>query len=218
MMNEILQIVFNSIFICLTSTTIATIFGVPLGLILGKSTKRWVLRLRPIISSLAGLPPVLAGITIFLLLSNAGPLGTLRLLYSHTAIITAQVLIVLPLIVASVYPLVLPIKSSFLETCYGLHVTPINQLKYLIKELRYGILASILIGFGRAMAEVGAVMMVGGNIRYKTRVMTTAIVLETNQGNYSTALILGLFLLFISFGINYLVHSVFKEVSHDPMH
>jgi len=216
-MNEILQIVFNSIIICLTSTTIATLLGVPIGLIMGKSTKRWILKIRPIISSLAGLPPVLAGITIFLLLSNAGPLGSYRLLYTHTAIISAQVLIVLPLIIASVYPLVLPIKSSFLETCYGLHISNVKQLKYLVNELRYGILAAILIGFGRAMAEVGAVMMVGGNIRYKTRVMTTAIVLETNQGNYRTALILGIFLLFISFGINFLVHSVFKEVNHDSL-
>lgn len=216
-MNEILQIVFNSIIICLTSTTIATLLGVPIGLIMGKSTKRWILKIRPIISSLAGLPPVLAGITVFLLLSNAGPLGSYRLLYTHTAIISAQVLIVLPLIIASVYPLVLPIKSSFLETCYGLHISNVKQLKYLVNELRYGILAAILIGFGRAMAEVGAVMMVGGNIRYKTRVMTTAIVLETNQGNYKTALILGIFLLFISFGINFLVHSVFKEVNHDSL-
>ncbi len=216
-MNEILQIVLNSIFICLTSTTIATLFGVPIGLIMGMSTKRWIIKIRPIISSLAGLPPVLAGITIFLLLSNAGPLGSYRLLYTHTAIISAQVLIVLPLIIASVYPLVLPIKSSFLETCYGLHISNVKQLKYLVNELRYGILAAILIGFGRAMAEVGAVMMVGGNIRYKTRVMTTAIVLETNQGNYKTALILGVFLLFISFGINFIVHSVFKEVNHDSL-
>lgn len=216
-MNEILQIVLNSIIICLTSTSIATLLGVPIGLIMGKSTKRWILKIRPIISSLAGLPPVLAGITIFLLLSNAGPLGSYRLLYTHTAIISAQVLIVLPLIIASVYPLVLPIKSSFLETCYGLHISNVKQLKYLVNELRYGILAAILIGFGRAMAEVGAVMMVGGNIRYKTRVMTTAIVLETNQGNYETALILGIFLLFISFGINFLVHSVFKEVNHDSL-
>lgn len=216
-MNEILQIVLNSILICLTSTLISTLFGVPLGLLLGKSTKRWVLKIRPIISSLAGLPPVLAGITIFLLLSNAGPLGSYRLLYTHTAIISAQILIVLPLIIASVYPLVLPIKASFLETCYGLHISSLKQLKLLINELRYGILAAILIGFGRAMAEVGAVMMVGGNIRFKTRVMTTAIVLETNQGNYSTALILGLFLLFISFSINFIVHSVFKEVSHDTL-
>jgi len=216
-MNEILQIIFNSVIICLTSTTIATLLGVPIGLIMGKSTKRWILKIRPIISSLAGLPPVLAGITVFLLLSNAGPLGSYRLLYTHTAIISAQVLIVLPLIIASVYPLVLPIKSSFLETCYGLHISNVKQLKYLVNELRYGILAAILIGFGRAMAEVGAVMMVGGNIRYKTRVMTTAIVLETNQGNYRTALILGIFLLFISFGINFLVHSVFKEVNHDSL-
>jgi len=216
-MNEILQIVLNSILICLTSTFISTLFGVPLGLLLGKSTRRWVLKIRPIISSLAGLPPVLAGITIFLLLSNAGPLGSYRLLYTHTAIISAQILIVLPLIIASVYPLVLPIKASFLETCYGLHISSLKQLKLLINELRYGILAAILIGFGRAMAEVGAVMMVGGNIRFKTRVMTTAIVLETNQGNYRTALILGLFLLLISFSINFIVHSVFKEVSHDTL-
>ena len=216
-MNEILQIVLNSILICLTSTLISTLFGVPIGLLLGKSTKRWVLKIRPIISSLAGLPPVLAGITIFLLLSNAGPLGSYRLLYTHTAIISAQILIVLPLIIASVYPLVLPIKASFLETCYGLHISSLKQLKLLINELRYGILAAILIGFGRAMAEVGAVMMVGGNIRFKTRVMTTAIVLETNQGNYRTALILGLFLLLISSSINFIVHSVFKEVSHDSL-
>jgi len=217
-MNEIIQIIVNSILICLSSTTIAAFFGVPLGLLLGKSTKKSVLRIRPFISSLAGLPPVLAGITIFLLLSNSGPLGSFKLLYTHTAIIIAQVLIVLPLIIASVYPLVLPIKASFLETCYGLHISNFKQMFYLFKELKYGILASILIGFGRAMAEVGAVMMVGGNIRFKTRVMTTAIVLETNQGNYQTALILGICLLIISFGINYLVHSVFKEVSHDPMY
>ena len=98
-----------------------------------------------------------------------------------------------------------------------MHISNVKQLKYLVNELRYGILAAILIGFGRAMAEVGAVMMVGGNIRYKTRVMTTAIVLETNQGNYKTALILGVFLLFISFGINFIVHSVFKEVNHDSL-
>ncbi|MBV1709762.1 MAG: hypothetical protein KMY54_07870 [Erysipelothrix sp.] len=79
-------------------------------------------------------------------------------------------------------------------------------------------MAAVLLGFGRAMAEVGAVMMVGGNIRYKTRVMTTAIVLETNQGNYSTALYLGIALLLISFSINWLVHGLFKEVSHDPLY
>lgn len=216
-MNEILQIILTSLFICFTSTTIAAFFAVPAGLLLGLSTKKWTLRIRPIISSLAGLPPVLAGITIFLLLSNAGPLGSLKLLYSPSAIIFAQILIVTPLIIASVYPLVLPIKAGFLETCYGLHIPSRKQIIYLFKELKYGLLAAVLIGFGRAMAEVGAVMMVGGNIRFKTRVMTTAIVLETNQGNYETALLLGLSLLLISFGINWLVHGVFKEVSHDPM-
>ena len=127
-MNEIIQIIVNSILICLSSTTIAAFFGVPLGLLLGKSIKKSVLRIRPFISSLAGLPPVLAGITIFLLLSNSGPLGTYKLLYTHTAIIIAQVLIVLPLIIASVYPLVLPIKASFLETCYGLHISNFQQM------------------------------------------------------------------------------------------
>lgn len=217
-MKEIIDIILTSLQVSLSSTAIAAIFGVHLGLFLGLSKSRTALRLRPIFSSLAGLPPVLAGITIFLLLSNAGPLGGFRLLYSKTAIITAQVLIVFPLIVASVYPLVLPIKAVFLETCFGLNIPKKQQIRFLISELRYGLLAAVLLGFGRAMAEVGAVMMVGGNIRYKTRVMTTAIVLETNQGNYSTALYLGIALLLISFSVNWLVHSLFKEVSHDPLY
>lgn len=217
-MKEIIEIILTSLQVSLSSTLIAAIFAVPLGLFLGLSKKKTALRLRPVFSSLAGLPPVLAGITIFLLLSNAGPLGSFRLLYSKPAIILAQVLIVFPLIVASVYPLVLPIKAVFLETCYGLNMPKKQQIRHLISELRYGLLAAVLLGFGRAMAEVGAVMMVGGNIRYKTRVMTTAIVLETNQGNYETALFLGLALLLISFSINWLVHGLFKEVSHDPLY
>ncbi|MDO9592046.1 MAG: ABC transporter permease [Erysipelotrichaceae bacterium] len=217
-MNEIMDIILTSLQVSLSSTMFAAVFAVPFGLFLGLSTNKAALRLRPVFSSLAGLPPVLAGITVFLLLSNAGPLGSFRLLYSKPAIVTAQVLIVFPLIVASVYPLVLPIKAVFLETCFGLNIPKKKQIRYLFSELRYGLLAAVLLGFGRAMAEVGAVMMVGGNIRYKTRVMTTAIVLETNQGNYSTALTLGIALLLISFSINWLVHGLFKEVSHDPLY
>lgn len=217
-MKEIVEIILTSLQVSLSSTLIAAIFAVPFGLFLGLSKKRYALHLRPVFSSLAGLPPVLAGITIFLLLSNAGPLGSFRLLYSKPAIIFAQVLIVFPLIVASIYPLILPIKAVFLETCYGLNIPKKQQIRHLISELRYGLLAAVLLGFGRAMAEVGAVMMVGGNIRYKTRVMTTAIVLETNQGNYETALLLGIALLLISFTINWLVHGLFKEVSHDPLY
>lgn len=216
-MNEYVDILMNTLILCATSTLMAGFFGVPFGMYIGQSVSPWTQRLKPFIVALAGIPPVVAGLVVFLILSNAGPLGSLRLLYTPSAIIIAQVLIVTPLIAASIMPLVEPIKASFLETSYGLNLSLIKRLSHLLRELRYGVLAAILLGFGRAMAEVGAVMMVGGNIRFKTRVLTTAIVLETNQGNFEFALMMGLTLLLLSFTINYLVHAMFKGLNHDRL-
>ena len=216
-MSEYWQIILTSFHVCLSSSLIASLFAIPFGLWLGFSQKKLAKRLRPAVSTFAGLPPVLAGVTIFLLLSNVGPFGSYRLLYSKTAIIIAQILIVFPLVSAAIYPLVLPIRAVFKETCQGLNLDRLTQFKLLVKELKTGLISAYLLGFGRAMAEVGAVMMVGGNIRYKTRVMTTAIVLETNQGNYEMALVLGLVLLVLSLGLNYLVQVSLKEHRYDPV-
>ena len=216
-MGEYWQIILTSFQVCLSSSLIASLFAIPFGLWLGFCQNKLAKRLRPLVSTLAGLPPVIAGVTIYLLLSNAGPLGSYRLLYTKTAIIIAQILIIFPLVSAAIYPLVLPIRNIFKETCLGLNLDRFTQFKLLIKELRTGLISAYLLGFGRAMAEVGAVMMVGGNIRYKTRVMTTAIVLETNQGNYEMALVLGLVLLVLSMGLNYLVQISLKEHRYDPV-
>jgi len=214
-MNEYIDILITTLVLCVNSTLIAGIFGIPLGLYVGQSRSSLARRLKPLISALAGIPPVVAGLMVFLLLSNAGPLASLRLLYTSTAIVIAQVLIVTPLIAASIMPLVEPIKDSFLETSFGLNLSLFKRLSHLLRDLRYGVWAAILLGFGRAMAEVGAVMMVGGNIRFKTRVLTTAIVLETNQGNFEFALLMGLTLLGLSFTINFVVHAMVKGLTYD---
>lgn len=214
-MNEILDILGTTLWICMSSTIISTMIAVPFSIYIGLSREKWSYQLRPVISSLAGLPPVLAGILIFLLVSNIGPLGFLRWLYTPIAIIMAQTLIVLPVIMASFIPQIQPIKDRFLETSFGLHFSQRDKIIHLIRELKMGLWAAILMGFGRAMAEVGAVMMVGGNIRYKTRVLTTAIVLETNQGNFENAVWMGLLLLLISFSINYYVYFINKAHHYD---
>lgn len=203
---EILQIILTSLYVSMSATLLASLFAIPFGLYLGTKTHKWARRIRPVLSTFASLPPVIAGVTIFLLLSNAGPLGDLRLLYTTTAIIIAQFILVLPLVTVTIIPSVITIRDAFLEVCDGLHIQGLKRSIMLIKEIKTTILIAILLGFGRAISEVGAVMMVGGNIRFKTRVMTTAIVLETRQGNYETGLLLGLALLVISLAIQGSAH------------
>ncbi len=212
---EILQIIFTSLYVSMSATLLASIFAIPLGLYLGTKTHKWAKRIRPILSTLASLPPVIAGVSIFLLLSNAGPLGDLRLLYTTTAIIIAQFILVLPLVTVTIIPSVITIRNDFGEVCDGLHIYGLKRYSMLIKEIKTTILIAMLLGFGRAISEVGAVMMVGGNIRFKTRVMTTAIVLETRQGNYETGLILGLALLLISLSIQASAHYFLKGNQDD---
>lgn len=192
----------------------ASLFAVPIGLKLGLRTDLKAKRWYPFFSTLAGLPPVLAGITIFLLLSNIGPLGSFQWLYTPSAIVMAQILLVIPLMVSTLLPSVNNIAFDFIETCNGLHIDGLKRYRFLLREIQTTLVLAFLLGFGRAISEVGAVMMVGGNIRFKTRVMTTAIVLETNQGNYETALVLGLSLLLISWTLQSLAHGFLKEQNH----
>ena len=159
--------------------------------------------LRPLFTALTGLPPVIAGVVVFRIFSNNGILGNLKWLYSIKVIIIAQIFIVLPIIVSQIYPAIEPLRQNYLLTCFGLQMKKWQIFVQLSKEISLTIFAALLAGFGRAIAEVGAVMMVGGNIRFKTRVMTSAIVLETNKGNYVMALRLGLILIAISLTISF---------------
>lgn len=215
MQKEIVQIVLLTLRICFFSTLISAVVAVPLGLALGLYENKGTRFVRPLITALTGLPPVIAGVVVFTLFSNNGPLGELKWLYSSKVIIIAQILIVLPIITSQIYPAVEPIRQSFLLTCYGLEMKNSRILFQLLREISFTTLAAILAGFGRAIAEVGAVMMVGGNIRFKTRVMTSAIVLETNKGNYAMALRLGGILIVISLCLSFGAIYINRRGSHD---
>ncbi len=197
------------------STLISAVVALPLGLALGLFENKITRFFRPLFTALTGLPPVIAGVVVFMLFSNNGIMGGLKWLYSAKVIIIAQVLIVLPIITSQIYPAVEPIRESYLLNCYGLRMKKSQIILQLLKEVSFSVLAATLAGFGRAIAEVGAVMMVGGNIRFKTRVMTSAIVLETNKGNYTMALRLGMILIVISLILSFATIYAGRRGSHD---
>ena len=200
---EIWQIIGVTLRMTLTSTSISCLFGIPLGLLLGKNRfrgKEFVMR---ILYTLMGMPPVVVGLIDFLTLSHSGPLGSLKLLFSVEAMIIAQCLLITP-VVAGLTASVIGINAPrLLETAKGMRLPGRTQTKLLLIENRVPLVSVILTGFGRAISEVGAVNLVGGNIQFKTRVMTTAIMLETGKGNFEYAIALGAILLFIAFIINF---------------
>lgn len=196
--NELRQIIWVTLQLSLTSTLIASVIGISLGLFLG--TGRSVLRkcLLRITHTLMGLPPVVAGLVVFMLLSRKGPFGSWQLLFSMPAMVIAQVILITP-IVSGLTASAVSAKSELLfETTRGLGLPRWKERLLLLFELRRQLVSVLLMGFGRAISEVGAVQLVGGNIQHKTRVMTTAIMLETNKGNFELAVALGGVLLLIA--------------------
>lgn len=190
---------------------IATAFGLPAGAVLG--LKRFPGRDLAISSAntLMGLPPVVVGLFVYLLLSRKGPLGFMGLLYSPSAMIIAQTILAIPIVTALCHSAIVNVDPIIRQAARTLGATPRQVTITIIKEARYGILSSIIAAFGRVMAEVGAILIVGGNIAGYTRVMTTTIALETDKGNFELALALGLILLAISFSVNAMLHAVQKK-------
>lgn len=199
---ELSNIMLVTLRMALFSTAISMLIGVPLGLAIGFSDfrgKRIVMR---ILNTLMGLPPVLAGLIVFFILSRSGPLGTMRLLYTVQAMVTAQVVLITPIVCGLTASSVSSIAPKLHETVSGFGLSRPRELLYLLYENRAQIFSFLFVAFGRSIGEVGAVMLVGGNVQYKTRVMTTAIMLETNKGNFEMAIALGIVLLLVSFIIN----------------
>lgn len=205
---ELLEIVGLSLRVSLTAVLLACLVGMPLGAAL--ALYRFPGRSLAIVSvnALMGLPPVVAGLMVYLLLSRSGPLGVMGLLYTPTAMIIAQFVLILPIVTALTRQVVEDMWGEYREQLLSLQVTRRQALFTLLYEARFSLATAMLAGFGRASAEVGAVMIVGGNIDHYTRVMTTSIALETSKGNLSLALGLGLILLIISFSVNGLVQVV----------
>ncbi|RUR42464.1 ABC transporter permease [Vreelandella populi] len=206
------QRLFDIVTLSLQISLIAVLVACLLALPLGAALALWRFPGRNIVivmlNALMGLPPVVAGLCVYLLLSRAGPLGQWGLLFSPSAMVIAQVILVLPIIAALTRQQVESLHNEYDEQLRSLGLSPLRMIPTLLWDARFGLLTVILAGFGRASAEVGAVMIVGGNIDGVTRVMTTSIVLETSKGNLPLALGLGIVLLSLVTLINALAHVV----------
>ncbi|PWV70914.1 ABC transporter permease [Halomonas sp. A11-A] len=198
----LLGIVALSLQVSISAVLIAALLALPLGAAL--ALWRFPGRSAVIVAlnALMGLPPVVAGLTVYLLLSRAGPLGQFGLLFTPTAMVIAQVILILPIIAALTRQQIEELHGEYAEQLTSLGLTRLRRIPTLLWDARLGLITVVLAGFGRASAEVGAVMIVGGNIDGVTRVMTTAIVLETSKGNLALALGLGLVLLVLVTLIN----------------
>ena len=208
---DLVEIVLLSLRVSLTAVLIAGLIGMPLGALLAVARFPGRGGLIVVVNALMGLPPVVVGLLVYLMLSNAGPLGVLQLLYTPTAMIIAQAILVTPIIAALTRQVVDDLNREYDEQLRSLGVSWYDAVGTLLWDARASLATAMLAGFGRAVAEVGAVIIVGGNINHVTRVMTTAIALETSKGNLALALALGIILLLLALGVNALVLAVRTE-------
>jgi tungstate transport system permease protein len=209
--SELLNIIFLSLKVSGIALIIATMLGLPLGAIIGLKKfwgKGFIIS---ILNTFMGLPPVVVGLFVYLILSRSGPLGFMGLLYSPSAMIIAQSILAFPIIAALSHASVIKVDPIIKHASLTLGATPFQVSLTIVKEARYGIMAAVIAGLGRVMAEVGAILIVGGNIARYTRVMTTTIALETDKGNFELALALGIILLMLSFIINMALYVIQRK-------
>jgi tungstate transport system permease protein len=199
---DLLEIVGLSLQVSLTAVGLAALFGLPLGAAVALFRFPGRVALAALLNAFMGLPPVVVGLIVYMALSRAGPLGVLGLLFTPTAMIVAQCLLVIPIVAALTAQTVADLHEEYDEALSSLAAGPGQLLVTLLWDGRHSLLTAVLAGFGRAVAEVGAVMIVGGNINHATRVMTTAIALETSKGNLALALGLGVILIVLALTIN----------------
>jgi len=205
---DLIEIIVLSLRVSLTAMVVACALGLPLGAILAVTRFPGRSAALVMINALMGLPPVVVGLIVYLHLSRAGPMGSFGLLYTPTAMIIAQVILIMPIIAALSRQVLEDLNTEYAEQFRSLSIPRKTAMVALIWDARYSLLTVALAGFGRAIAEVGAVIIVGGNIDHLTRVMTTAIALETSKGDLPLALALGLVLLAIAFAVNAAVMSL----------
>ena len=213
--SDLLEIVGLSLRVSLTAVVISCVIGFPLGAVIGIGDFRGRQCIIVCVNALMGLPPVVVGLVAYLILSNSGPLGWLDLLYSPTAMIIAQTILVAPIVTALSRQIVEDFHAEYAELFRSLSVPHRTAVTTLLIDAKHSLATVALAGFGRAIAEVGAVIIVGGNIDHLTRVMTTAIALETSKGNLALALALGMILIVLSLAVNATV-SLLREAAGRP--
>jgi tungstate transport system permease protein len=200
---HLVDIVALSLRVSLTATLIAACIGLPLGAAIAVERFPGRAAVVATLNALMGLPPVVVGLLVYLLLSRAGPLGAWGLLFTPTAMVFAQAILITPIIAALARQIVEDAWSEYRDQLKSLRATTLDSALTLLWDTRYALATVLLAGFGRAVAEVGAVMIVGGNIDGVTRVMTTAIALETSKGDLPLALALGLILITVVLVLNF---------------
>jgi tungstate transport system permease protein len=211
---QLLEIIALSLKVTLTAVAVATLIGLAVGGVLAVYRFPGRSAVAAMLNALMGLPPVVAGLMVYLLLSNAGPLGVLQLLYTPQAMIIAQVTLVTPIVAALTRQTCEDLLEEYRDQLRSLGASSAEMVTTLLWDGRYRLVTVVLAGFGRAIAEVGAVMIVGGNIDHVTRTMTTAIALETSKGNIALALALGMILLAIALAVNVALMGIRRLANH----
>jgi tungstate transport system permease protein len=199
---EVIQITTRTLYISLSSTLLATLIALPVAGIIASREFPGKRGLMNVIQTLYSLPTVIVGLLLFLLISSSGPLGEFHLLFTSTGMILGQTLLILPILIGLTIAALAAIDPLISDTLASLGATGWQQLFALLREARFAILAVIALAFGRAISEVGVAIMIGGNIRGFTRVLTTAISLETGRGNISLSIALGIILLALALVVN----------------
>ncbi len=205
---ELLRIVMLSLEISLGAVIAASLIALPLGAAVALMRFPGRRSIAILLNAAMGLPPVVVGLVVYLLLSRAGPLGSLGLLFTPTAMVIAQCILVTPIIAALTRQTISDLHEEYDEYLRSVGAGPLRSIGTLIRDGRFRLLTAVLAGFGRAIAEVGAVLIVGGNIHNVTRVMTTTIALETSKGNLALALGLGMILILVATTVNGLAMAV----------
>lgn len=205
---DLIEISWRSLQVTLTAVAIASLIGLPMGAWLAVHRFRGRQGFIIVLNALMGLPPVVVGLFVYLVFSRGGPFGVLGLLFTPAAMIMAQVIIVLPIIASIAHQTMRDLWAEYADLLTSLDVGRWRQITTLLQDGRHGLMTAALAGFGRGIGEVGAIMIVGGNIDHATRVLTTAITLETSRGNFALALGLGLVLIVLSLIINVATHMV----------
>ena len=196
------EVIWFSIYVSGVSLAYSTVVGIPLGAFLGLVRFRGRRLIMALLYTGMGFPPVVVGLFVYLMLSRSGPVGGLGWLFTPRAIITAQMIIAFPLVAGFTMAAVMGVDPNLRRQLISLGATQWQATLAILTEARVGVIVSIIAGFGSVISEVGAVMLVGGNIEGKTRTLTTAVVLETRKGNFDLAIALGAILLLLSFLVN----------------
>jgi len=201
----VIQITLLSLRVSGGATLLGALVGISLGALLSLADFRGRTFVVALVNTMTGLPPVVVGLVLYLLLSSSGPLGFLKLLYTPEAMVVAQLIMVIPIVASITLSAISSVDQETKQAVRSLGASPFRELLIILNEARVGLLTSVVVGFGSAISEVGAIMMVGGNLLGHTRALTTAVVLLTNQGEFAQAIALGMVLLALGFSVNVLL-------------